>query len=75
MSVTTPTMGQDLDALLNTVRHGKFNLRTVEKFLYYALGVVALVDPSGVMHGVIREISLGASAFLLGATHVGAKKA
>ena len=67
---TTPDVEQALGQLVSSVKHTKWNLASVEKFLMYALGLVCLIDPSGVVGHTLREVGLGSSAGVLAAMHL-----
>ena len=67
---TTPDVEQALGQLVSSVKHTKWNLASVEKFLMYALGLVCLIDPSGVVGNTLREVGLGSSAGVLAAMHL-----
>jgi hypothetical protein len=67
----SPTIEQAVDQLVKSVSSQKgFSLKSVEKFLMYALGLVSLIDPSGVLSQVMREVGLGSAAGVLAAMHI-----
>lgn len=56
--------------LATAVVHTKWNMASIEKVLMYALGLVSLIDPSGVLSNVMREVGLGSAAAVLTGMHI-----
>lgn len=66
----TPNVEQATKELVNAVSHTKWNMRSIEKLLMYALGLVSLIDPSGVLSNVMREVGLGSAAGVIASMHL-----
>lgn len=68
-----PTFDEAVKQLANIVATGsirKINWTTLEKLCLYIAGGVAAANPSSIFSPTIREVVLGAVAFIIGTTHV-----